>query len=67
MTGFGAPLVRKAVEEIISEMEREDVDREDSDNDEPTSFLSSPEVLWQEPPTEKVLSYMGNGSLFPGL
>lgn len=59
MKGFGAPLVGKAVDDIISEIEREDSD------EEPTSFLSSPEVLWQEPPTEQVLTYVGNGSLFP--
>jgi hypothetical protein len=60
MTGFGAPLVAKAVNDIISEMECKD-----SDKEEPTSFLSSPEVLWQEPATEQVLTVVGNGWLFP--
>jgi hypothetical protein len=59
LTGFGAPLVAKAVDDIISEMERKI-----SDNEEPTSFLSSPEVLWQEPATEQVLTHPGNGLLF---
>jgi len=34
---------------------------ENSNSDEMTWFLESPEVLWQESQTEKVLSYMGNG------
>jgi hypothetical protein len=38
-----------------------DQERKDSDDDDTTSFLRSPEVLWQESPTEKVLTYVGNG------
>lgn len=45
----------------------EDPESEDSGSKETTPFLQSPEVLWQEPQAEKVLTYMGNGSSIDSL